>query len=162
MSSDVALVTGSFDPITRGHLDVIRRAAPLFRELHVAVISNPSKAPCFPAEQRVALIEAEVEDLGGVSVRSFSGLTVRLAAELGAGWIVRGLRSASDANSELPMAHSNLRCGEVPIETIFLPTSPSLSFISSGLVRQIAAEGGVLEPFVTPGVEAALRERFIG
>ncbi|MCZ6791993.1 MAG: pantetheine-phosphate adenylyltransferase [Planctomycetota bacterium] len=159
LRDDRALVPGSFDPVTRGHLDVIRRAARLFSSLHVGVVDNPEKESCFTPEQRIALLEAELADLEAVQVVSFRGLTVDLAVRIGARWIVRGIRNAADTAYELPMALTNRRCGEHEVETLFLATSSDVSFISSRLVRQIAASGGVLSPFVTPGVEKALRQK---
>jgi pantetheine-phosphate adenylyltransferase len=151
---------GSFDPVTRGHLDVIDRAAGLFERLVVAVVENPGKEPLFRPEERVALLRQELSGRPAIEVVSFRGLTVDLARSLGAGWIVRGLRSAEDAAAELPMALSNRHCGEAPIETVFVPAGAEVAFIASRLVREIAAAGGRLEPFVTPAVEAALRRKF--
>ncbi len=163
LEDHTAVLPGSFDPVTRGHLDVIRRAARLFRRLHVGIVDNPEKKACFTVAERKALLTgefAELKELQNVDVVAISGLTVQLAADLGARWIVRGLRSAADAAYELPMALSNRRCGEEEFETLFLPTSSELAFISSRLVRQIAAHGGALSAFVTPPVEAALRKKF--
>ena len=156
----IAVFPGSFDPVTRGHLDVIGRAAEIFDRLVVGVVGNPGKRPLLPAEDRVALIAREVRRLRNVEVRAFEGLAVHLAGEVGAGWIVRGLRSASDAAFELPMALSNRLCGRRRVETVLLPTRPELQFISSRLVREIAAEGGELDPFVTPSVARKLRSLF--
>lgn len=160
IANDRALIPGSYDPVTRGHLDVIRRSALLFDSLFVAVVRNPEKSACFPVEERLALLRTELDGVAGVEIVAFDGLAVDLASRLGARWIVRGLRSAEDAGYELPMAHSNRVCGREEIETVFLPTSAGLAFISSRLVRQIATEGGELAAFVTPRVEAALRARF--
>lgn len=163
-----ALYPGSFDPVTRGHLDVIVRAATLFERLWVGVLDNPGKVACFDTEERIGLVRESLRELGAdagldpsaVEVVSFRGLTVDLAARLGAGWLVRGVRRSEDAADELPMAWSNRICGSRRVETVLLPTSHDLAFISSRLVRQIAAGGGRLESFVTPGVERALRRRF--
>lgn len=156
----IALCPGSFDPITLGHTDVIARAARLFDKLVIGVIENPSKASLFTAEERVDLIRGELERHSNIVVKTFSGLAVQAAAQVGARWIVRGLRSAADALYELPMAHSNRKCGEVEIETVFLAASADVSFVSSTLVREIAARGGHLEAFVTPAVEKALTKKF--
>jgi pantetheine-phosphate adenylyltransferase len=153
----IALFPGSFDPVTRGHLDVIARAAGLFDRLVVAVLMNPEKRPLLPEEDRVALIVREVRRLRNVEVRSFGGLVVDLAARIGAGWIVRGVRSADDLAFELPMALSNRLCGRRPVETLFLPARAEHGFISSRLVRDIAREGGDLDAFVTPAVARKLR-----
>ena len=169
-----ALYPGSFDPVTRGHLDVIVRAARLFDRVFVAVIENPSKSPLFRAAERVELLEREIRreigrEIAGklgkgraVEVFSFTGLAVEAAARAGAAWIVRGVRSEADAAYELPMARSNRLCGSREIETVFIPASPEVSFISSTLVREIAARRGKLSPFVTRGVEKALRGKFPG
>jgi pantetheine-phosphate adenylyltransferase len=154
-----ALYPGSFDPVTRGHLDVIARAARLFSKLHVGVLENPSKTALFSAAERVALIEAETRGIGNVEVISFGGLAVEAAAKVGAGWIVRGLRSEADTAHEIAMARSNRLCGTRELETIFIPASAEVAFISSTLVREIAARGGKLSPFVPPNVEKALRAK---
>lgn len=158
-SPRIALYPGSFDPVTLGHLDVIGRAARLFDRIVVGVIDNPSKSALFTAEERMAMICRELEGQGDVTVKTFTGLAVEAAAQVGAQWIVRGLRSAADALYELPMAHSNHHCGKVEIETIFVAASPEVSFISSSLVREIAARGGRLGAFVTSAVEDKLREK---
>jgi pantetheine-phosphate adenylyltransferase len=154
-----ALYPGSFDPVTRGHLDVIARAARLFDRLYVGVIENPGKTPLFTPEERVRLLERELAGSPAIEVVSFTGLTVAMAASLGAGWLVRGLRSEADAAYELPMARSNRLCGEAEVETIFIASAPDVAFISATLVREIAARGGRLTPFVTPAVEEALRRK---
>ncbi|MBN1443112.1 MAG: pantetheine-phosphate adenylyltransferase [Planctomycetes bacterium] len=158
----IALFPGSFDPVTRGHLDVIRRAARLFDRLCVGVIANPEKVSCFSAEERVELLRGETADLENVEIRAFGGLTAALAAEIGALWIVRAVRSSGDAAFELPMAWSNRRSTKADVDTLLLPASSDAAFISSRLVRQIAEGGGELGAFVTPAVEAALRRRFPG
>lgn len=154
-----ALYPGSFDPVTRGHLDVLAKALELFDTVFVAVIENPQKTPLLSIEERIALLRREIGARASVRVLAFSGLTVDAAARVGARWIVRGLRSGADAAYELPMAYSNRVCGRTRIETIFIPSSPETSFISSSLVREIAARGGRLEEFVTPAVARALRGR---
>jgi len=155
----VAIFPGSFDPITRGHLDVIERARELFDQFVIGVLENPEKNALFSPRERVALIEAELGAGSDVSVLSFRGLTVDFAAEQGARWVVRGVRSASDIAHELPMAHSNRICGRDEIQTVLVPTRPELAFISSSLVRQIALGGGQLSGFVTSGVQAALASK---
>ncbi len=157
-----AVYPGSFDPPTRGHLDVIERALRLVDRLVVAVVANPGKSPLFTLEERLDLVREAMGELDGaerVEVVSFEGLTVDLAHRLGARWLVRGIRSAADAAAELPMALSNRRCGAVEIDTLFLPASAEVAFVASRLVREIAREGGRLDAFVTPVVERALREK---
>ena len=154
-----AIFPGSFDPVTLGHLDVIERAAGLFDRVVVGVLDNPGKSSLFSVEERQKLIEAEISSLQNVDVDSFNGLTVEFAAKVDADWIVRGVRSGADAEYELPMAHSNRVCGKRSVDTLLIPTSPSLAFISSTLVRQIAKGGGELSPFVGAGVAEAIRAK---
>ncbi len=172
-----AVYPGSFDPPTRGHLDIAERAKELFDLLYVAVLENAEKTPLFSAEERVSLLEGELSGRAGIRVVSFRGLTVDLARRLGARWIVRGIRSGAEAGREISMALSNralsARAGseagagwdasaerpDGPIETIFFPPRPELAFIESRLVREIAAGGGDLRAFVTPAVEEALRRK---
>jgi len=158
-----AICPGSFDPVTRGHLDVVARATRLFARMTVAVVAHPGKRALLSLDERLALVRSEVGALGlgrPVDVVSFDGLTVDLARRVGARWIVRGLRSSEDAGYELPMALSNRLCGVAEVETVFLAASAEVAFISSTLVRQVAAAGGRLEGFVTPAVAAKLREKY--
>jgi pantetheine-phosphate adenylyltransferase len=156
--NQTAVFTGTFDPITLGHLDVIRRASGIYRRVIVGVGSNPDKSSLFPLDERVRLVRACVADSPGVQVDSFDGLAVRFVRSCGAGVIVRGVRSVADMDYELTMARSN-RSLEPAIETFFLPANESYSHISSTLIRQIAREAGrkELAKFVpTPVVEALL------
>lgn len=157
-NSREAVYPGSFDPVTKGHLDVIDRALVLFDRLTVGVLDNPQKSGLFSTEERVALLRAELEGRA-VEVVTFAGLAANFAAERGATWILRGLRSSEDAGYELPMALSNRLCGRQRVETVFLPSAPEVAFVSSRLVREIAANGGQLGAFVPVAVEAALRRR---
>lgn len=160
MSLVCGLCPGSFDPVTLGHTSVITAAAPLFEKLFVAVIENPSKKPLLSADERVRLLQGELAALRNVEVFSYDGLTVDAAAARGARWILRGVRGPSDLEHELPMAHTNRLCGKEPIETLFVPARPEVGFISSTLVREIAARGGDLASLVSPRVAEALRRRF--
>ncbi len=154
-----ALCPGTFDPVTNGHLDVVGRAADLFESVVVAVIENPSKAPVFRLEERVALLEEAVRDLPNVRVGSFQGLLVEYARTQGASVIVKGLRAVSDYEYEIQMAQMNKRIGEV--DTLFLATSPRWSFLSSSLVKEVARLGGDVEGLVPDHVRSALDARLV-
>jgi pantetheine-phosphate adenylyltransferase len=155
----IAVCPGSFDPVTNGHLDIIRRATRLFDQVVVAILSNADKTPLFPIERRLALIREATSDMPQVVVDQFDGLLVDYARSRGAVAIVRGLRAISDFEYELQMAMMNRRLdGEM--ETVFLMPSESYSFLSSRLVREVAMLGGRVEGLVPPGVLAALEETF--
>ena len=159
--SAAAIYPGSFDPLTLGHLDVIRRAGALFPQLVVAVVGNPSKRSMFTADERVALIAAEVaadaELARRVEVVAFEGLLVDLCADRGIMTVVKGLRGAGDLELELRMAQTNRQIGGV--ESVFLAAAPEHSHLASSFVREIARFGGRLDHAVTPAVERALRDR---
>lgn len=166
--SGAAVYPGSFDPVTYGHLDIIERAAALFPRLVVAVVGNPSKRPMFSADERVALLRAEVAGLpdgrgGGVEVVAFDGLLVDLCAQLQIATVVKGLRGAGDLELELRMAQNNRDIsgsdGGIVVETVFLATAPERSHLASSFVREIARFGGRLDHAVPPAVEQALRDR---
>jgi pantetheine-phosphate adenylyltransferase len=153
-----ALYPGTFDPITNGHHDLIRRAASIFSRVVVAIAANPSKAPLFSLEERVELARAVVSDIPGVEVMGYSGLTVKFAEEHGLGVMVRGLRAVSDFEFEFQLATMSRQiAGQV--ETVFLTPTEQFSFISSSMVREIALLGGDVSRFVHPVVEAALQQR---
>jgi pantetheine-phosphate adenylyltransferase len=153
-----ALVAGSFDPITNGHLDVILRARRLFPRVVVAVLGNPGKSPLLSAEERQGLVREAVAGEAGIEVVAFDGLLVDVAAAHGADVVVRGVRSVTDYEHEWPMARMNaaLRPG---LETVLLPASPAWSHVSSTLVRQIHALGGAIDAFVPPVVTSHLGRR---
>ncbi|MGO1802955.1 MAG: pantetheine-phosphate adenylyltransferase [Microbacteriaceae bacterium] len=158
MSSRIAVVPGSFDPPTLGHLDVIRRAARLYDELHVLVVHNPGKEAMLPIAQRLSLLEQSIQEdgiEGNVIVGSWSmGLLVDYARDVGAGVLVKGIRSQIDVAYESPMAIVNRHLAE--IETVFLLPDPSHAMVSSSLVRQVAALGGDVAPFVPTAVASFL------
>ncbi|MGL3150842.1 pantetheine-phosphate adenylyltransferase [Microbacterium sp. A82] len=158
MSSRIAVVPGSFDPPTLGHLDVIRRAAKLYDELHVLVVHNPGKQAMLPLSQRMSLLEQSIaeEGMGGnIVVDSWSmGLLVDYARNVNAGVLVKGIRSQIDVAYESPMAIVNRHLAD--IETVFLLPDPSHAMVSSSLVRQVAALGGDVAPFVPRAVAAFL------
>lgn len=152
-----ALCPGSFDPPTNGHIDVIKRTAGIFERVVVAVVHNPSKAPLFTAEERVGLLEVVLSDIPRVEVASFSGLLVDFAVEKQIGVMVKGLRAVTDFDYELQMAQMNHTLRGV--DTMFIPTSPEWSFLSSTLVREVARLGGDVEALVPPSVFQALKEK---
>ncbi|GLK18039.1 pantetheine-phosphate adenylyltransferase [Herbiconiux flava] len=159
--SSVAVVPGSFDPITLGHVDVIERAASIFDEVHVVVVHNPDKQALIPIAHRVSLIEKSLEERGlvgaNVIVTSWAmGLLVDYCTDVGATAIVKGIRSQVDVAYETPMAIVNRDLAGV--ETIFLLPDPAHAHVSSSLVRQVSALGGDVAPYV-PGVVARFLER---
>jgi pantetheine-phosphate adenylyltransferase len=150
----IAVVPGSFDPVTLGHLDVIERAAGLFDELHVLVVHNPEKSALLPVAQRVSLIERSIRDSGlptNIVVASWSvGLLVDYCTEVGASVLVKGVRSQVDVAYETPMAIVNRNLAAV--ETIFLLPDPAHALVSSSLVRQVSSLGGDVSPYVPRAV----------
>jgi pantetheine-phosphate adenylyltransferase len=162
----LAVYPGSFDPITRGHIDVIRRAVVVFDRLVVAVLVNTRKAPSVDAAERAAMIsEALADDLGPaaaeIEVTTFEGLTVDLARQRGATAIVRGLRALSDFENELAIAHLNRKLAP-EIDTVFFMTGIEHAYLSSSLVREIAAFGGDVSEMVPDAVARRLREASLG
>jgi pantetheine-phosphate adenylyltransferase len=156
----IAVVPGSFDPVTLGHLDVIARAAKLFDRLYVLVTHNPAKSALLAVDERVRLLRESMAEAGidGVDVDSWSdGLLVDYCRRVGAEAIVKGLRSATDAAYETPMALVNRDLAGV--ETLFLVAQPGTSHVSSSLVRQVASLGGDVTPYVPRVVAAALQQR---
>jgi pantetheine-phosphate adenylyltransferase len=157
----IAVYPGSFDPITNGHLDVVRRAARVFDRVVVAVLGNPRKSPLLDADTRVAVIRAALDadpSLAGiVDVRTFDGLTVTFCHEVGAGFLVRGLRAIADFESELQLAHNNHQLAP-DVDTVFFMTSLEHSYVSSSLVKEIALFGGDVSPMLPPPAVEALRD----
>lgn len=149
---------GTFDPVTHGHSDLVSRAARLFDHVIVAVAASPAKTPSFSLAERIALAETAVADLDNVAVRGFDRLLVDFARECGARAILRGLRAVSDFEYELQLSSMNRRLAP-DIETLYLMPAEQYSYISSSLVREIAALGGDVSAFVHPRVMAALHER---
>lgn len=155
----IAVVPGSFDPVTLGHLDVIERAAGLFDELHVLVVHNPDKSALLPIAQRVSLIEQAVAAAkvpGKILVTSWSvGLLVDYCTDVGASVLVKGIRSQVDVAYETPMAIVNRNLAGV--ETVFMLPDPAHAHVSSSLVRQVASLGGDVAPYVPPVVAQYLQ-----
>ncbi|MEE9595375.1 MAG: pantetheine-phosphate adenylyltransferase [Acidiferrobacterales bacterium] len=154
----VALYPGTFDPITNGHTDLIRRASCLFDRIVVAIAANPEKAPLFSLEERLSLAREALADDNGVSVEGFDDLLINCVRRHGARVILRGLRAVSDFEYEFQMAGMNKRLGP-EIETAFLPASERDTFISASLVKEIASLGGDVSEFVDPHVTAALADK---
>ena len=155
----VAVYPGSFDPITNGHLDVVRRAARVFDKVVVAVLANPRKQPLLAADVRVAVIEqavaADPELAGRVSVQAFDGLTVDFCHRVGAASLVRGLRAIADFETEMQLAHNNHELAP-DVDTVFFMTSLEHSYISSSLVKEIALFGGDVARMLPPAAAMAL------
>ncbi len=151
-----ALFPGTFDPVTHGHLDVVRRAAALFERVTIAVAHHPLKKELLPLNERLSLLREVTADISGVDVVQIDGLVVDGCARVGASVIVRGVRSASDLDYELQMARTN-RALAPKIETVLLASSPEHAHISSTLVRQVAEMGGELSAFVPPAIVRRLR-----
>ena len=166
MSQDrTAVYPGTFDPITNGHIDIIRRAARLVDRLVIGVSTNAGKGPLFSIEERVAMVAEEVKDLdlpqgnGKVEVKAFDTLLMHFAQAMDARMILRGLRAVSDFEYEFQMAGMNARINH-EVETVFLMASDRQQFISSRLVKEIERLGGDISSFVSPRVAARLGARF--
>jgi pantetheine-phosphate adenylyltransferase len=155
----VAVYAGSFDPVTRGHEDVMHRSLEFVDRLVVAVAINSAKQPLFTVEERMALIRATAPDETRIEVRSFTGLLVDFAADAGARLIIRGLRAVSDFEYEFQMALMNRHLSG-SLETVFMSPSLDTTYISSSIVREVARFGGDLSGLVHPKVAEALRAKF--
>ncbi len=153
-----AIYPGTFDPITNGHVDIIKRAANLFSELVVAVTSNSAKNPYFPLATRIKLIEEALGDLPGVSVVGFDSLLIDFVHQQKANIILRGLRAINDFEYELQLAGMNRKLSR-NVETLFLTPSEEVMFISSTLVREIASFNGDISRFVPSSVVAAFQQK---
>jgi pantetheine-phosphate adenylyltransferase len=155
-----ALCPGTFDPVTNGHLDIIERAGQRFDAVIVGVLDNPAKEQLFTTQERVEMLEEVTSDLSTVSVVSFDGLLVESAKTLGADVVVKGLRAVTDFEFEIQMAQMNFALAGV--ETLFMTTSPSWSFLSSSLVKEVARFGGDVSGLVPPPVAERLRDKLGG
>ena len=154
-----ALYPGTFDPITVGHLDIAERAAALFEKLIIGVYKLPDKNLLFSTDERVALFEEAVKDIPNVEVRVFDGLVVRVAKDIGASVIVRGLRSGTDFEYEFDMTFMNRRL-EPDVDVVCLMTSQEYKMFSSSLLKEVARLGGDVQDMVPDGVVKALKNKF--
>jgi pantetheine-phosphate adenylyltransferase len=155
-----ALYPGTFDPITNGHHDLIRRAVNVFGRVVVGVASNPGKAPLFTLSERVGLASEVLSDLDSVEVVGYDGLTVEFARANGIHVMIRGLRAVSDFEFEFQLATMSRQIAP-EVESVFLTPAAEFSFISSSMVREIGLFGGDIRDFVHPSVEAAIRDRAV-
>jgi pantetheine-phosphate adenylyltransferase len=154
----IALCPGSFDPPTNGHIDIAERAARHFDRVLVAVVANPSKRPLFDGPERVRLLSEALAHVANVEVVAFDGLLVEFARRRGATVMLKGVRGASDLGYEVQMASMNASLAP-EIDTVFMAARPEWSFVSSTLVKEVAALGGTVSALVPPGVARALRDR---
>lgn len=152
-----ALVPGSFDPPTDGHVDVVTRCASIFDRVVVAVVGNPSKQALFSSGERAAMLEELFGEEPNIEIAVFDGLLVDFAAEVGADVIVKGLRAMTDFDYEIQLSQMNRRLSG--IVTMFVATKPELGYLSSSLVKEVARLGGSVDGLVPPGVVRALEER---
>lgn len=153
-----AIYPGSFDPVTKGHLDIISRSARMTDKLIVAVLNNNSKSPLFSVKERVNMLKEVTKDIPNVEIDSFSGLLVDYAQQKDATIIVRGLRAVTDFEYELQMAQTN-RIMEESVDTIFLTTSLKYAYLSSSIVKEVALNGGEVGKFVPEYVVERIREK---
>lgn len=159
LSEKIAVVPGSFDPITNGHLDIIKRAADVFDIVYVAVLNNSSKKPLFTIDERMALIAEVTKDISNIRIESSSGLLIDYAQAKNAKAIVRGLRAVSDFEYEMQITSMN-RFLDESIETFFIMTKNQYSFLSSSIVKEVAQYGGSVTGLVPSEVESALLQKF--
>ena len=153
-----AVYPGTFDPITNGHQDLVRRAAGIFDRVVIGIAANPGKAPLFPLPERVELAQKVLTDLRNVTVLGYAGLTVDFAREQGCGVVIRGLRAVSDFEFEFQLANMSRHLSR-DVDYVFMTPQEQFTFISSTLVREIALYGGDVSQFVHPAVAEALKAR---
>lgn len=153
-----AIYPGSFDPVTNGHLDVIRRSSKMVDELIVGVLNNNAKMPLFSVEERVRMLEEVTKDIPNVRIYPFDGLLIDFAAKMEAGVVIRGLRAITDFEYELQMPQTNHKLNP-DVETIFLTTSIEYSYLSSTTVKEIASYGGDITQFVPEAVVGKLEQK---
>ena len=155
-----AIYPGSFDPVTYGHLDIIRRAAEIFDELTVSVLNNKTKTPLFSVEERVKMLEEATKDLPNVTIDSFSGLLIDYAKEKNIHVAIRGLRAITDFEYELQIAQTNRKFSGGDLDTMFLTTSLEYAYLSSSTVKEIASFNGDISPCVPDFVAKLIYEKY--
>jgi len=156
-----AIYPGSFDPVTYGHLDIIRRASEIFDELTVSVLNNKTKTPLFSVEERVKMLKEATRDLPNVTIDSFSGLLINYAAEKNIHVAIRGLRAITDFEYELQIAQTNRKFSDGKLDTVFLTTSLEYAYLSSSTVKEIASFNGDISECVPDFVGKLLYEKYI-
>ena len=157
----IAIVPGSFDPVTNGHIDIIKRTAELFDEVYVAILVNSSKKPLFTVEERIELLKHVTSDIKNVKIESFSGLLVDFARKKNANCIVKGLRAVSDYEYEVQMALTNKQIAP-EIETLFIPTNGLYSYLSSSIVKEVAKYGGDLSQMLPNEIIEVIQNKIGG
>ncbi|MRX70888.1 pantetheine-phosphate adenylyltransferase [Bacillus lacus] len=159
--ASIAVCPGSFDPVTYGHLDIIKRGANVFDKVYICVLNNSSKQPLFSVEERCELLREVTKELPNIEVESFKGLLIDYAKSKNASAIVRGLRAVSDFEYEMQITSMN-RVLDEEIETFFMMTNNQYSFLSSSIVKEVAKYNGNISELVPKAVEKALIEKFNG
>lgn len=155
-----AIYPGSFDPVTYGHLDIIRRASSIFDELTVSVLNNNTKTPLFSVEERVKMLKEAIKDLPNVTVDSFSGLLIDYAQRKGVHVAIRGLRAITDFEYELQIAQTNRKFSDGDLDTVFLTTSLEYAYLSSSTVKEIASFNGDISKCVPDFVAGLIYEKY--
>lgn len=156
--ASISVCPGSFDPVTFGHIDIIKRASKVFDKVYVCVLNNASKQPLFTVEERIELLKEVTKEFGNVEVEDFHGLLIDYARSKNASTIVRGLRAVSDFEYEMQITSMN-RVLDESIETLFMMTNNQYSFLSSSIVKEVAKYNGAVSELVPPVVEEALRKK---
>lgn len=155
-----AIYPGSFDPVTYGHMDIIKRAASVFDEVVIGILNNPEKSPLFSVEERVKMLKEVTKEFPNVTVDSFSGMLVDYTSQHNIPISIRGLRGIGDFEYEMQTAQYNSQLSNCSLETVFMATSPGYSYISSSGVRQVAGFHGDLSPYVPESIAKLVKEKY--